>query len=60
MARCHVGADGALVDCAPDLGDPEGQGFSEAAAKLASTMKMNLWSSDGAQVEGALVYIPLR
>ena len=60
VARCNVGQDGALVACAPEGGDPEGQGFSEAAAKLAATMKMNLWSSDGAPVQGAVVRVPIR
>ncbi len=45
---------------APEAGDPDGLGFSEAAAKLASTMRMNLWSADGAPVEGGVVHIPIR
>jgi TonB family protein len=60
VARCTVGADGALTACAPERADPDGLGFSEAAAKLASGMKMNLWSADGAPVEGAVVHIPIR
>jgi hypothetical protein len=60
VARCTVGADGALTACVPESGDPDGLGFSEAAAKLASTMKMNLWSADAAPVEGGVVRIPIR
>lgn len=60
VARCTVGQDGALVDCAPEAGTPDGQGFSEAAVKLAETMKMNLWSADGVPVAGAVVRIPIR
>jgi hypothetical protein len=55
-----VAADGALTQCAPEAAEPAGLGFSEAAAKLASTMKMNLWSTDGAPVEGGVVHIPIR
>jgi hypothetical protein len=60
VARCTVGADGALTACAPESGEPDGLGFSEAAAKLAAGMKMNLWSNDGAPVEGGVVHIPVR
>jgi hypothetical protein len=60
VARCTVAADGTMTACAPETGDPDGLGFSEAAAKLASTMKMNLWSADGAPVEGGVVHIPIR
>ena len=60
VARCTVAADGSLAACVPEPGDPEGLGFSEAAAKLASGMKMNLWSADAAPVEGGVVHIPVR
>jgi hypothetical protein len=48
VARCTVTADGSLSACAPEAGDPDGLGFSEAAVKLAASLKMNLWSADGA------------
>ena len=60
VARCAVAADGGMVDCAPEPGAPDGQGFSEAAVKLAATMKMNLWSADGAPVQGGVVHLPIR
>lgn len=60
VARCVVGRDGVLGTCTPEAGDPDGLGFSEVAARLASTMKMNLWSNDGAPVEGGVVHIPIR
>jgi hypothetical protein len=61
VARCVVGADGALTGCVAEEGaEPGGFGFSAAAAKLASTMKMNLWSADGAPVEGGVVRVPIR
>ena len=60
VARCVVGADGALTACQPETGDPEGLGFSEAAAKLASAMKMNLWSADAEPVEGGVIHVPIR
>jgi TonB family protein len=60
VARCVVGADGGLTQCAPEAAEPSGFGFSEAAAKLASTMKMNLWSADGGPVEGGVVHVPVR
>jgi len=60
VARCTVAADGSMAACAPEAGEPDGLGFSEAAAKLASGMRMNLWSADGAPVEGGVVHIPIR
>jgi TonB family protein len=60
IARCTVGPDGVTADCTPEAGEPDGLGFSEAAAKLATGLKMNLWSADGAPVAGAVVHIPIR
>jgi TonB family protein len=60
VARCTVGPDGAMTACVPEPGDPDGLGFSEAAAKIAAGLKMNLWSADGAPVEGGVIHIPVR
>jgi TonB family protein len=60
IARCTVAADGTIASCVPEPGEPDGLGFSEAAAKLATAMRMNLWSADGAPVEGGVVHIPIR
>jgi TonB family protein len=59
-ARCIVAADGSLTQCAPEAADPGGLGFSEAAVKLATSMRMNLWSADDAPVVGGVVRIPFR
>ena len=60
VTRCTVAADGALTACVPEPGEPDGLGFSEAAAKLASRMRINLWSADAAPVQGGVVHIPVR
>ena len=60
IARCTVGLDGVLTGCAPESAEPAGLGFAEAAAKLASGMKMNLWTNDAAPVEGGVVHVPVR
>jgi TonB family protein len=60
IARCAVGADGVLASCAPESAEPAGLGFAEAAARLATGMKMNLWTFDAAPVEGGVVHVPIR
>jgi len=60
QARCEVAADGSLKNCAPESAEPDGLGFSETAVKLASTMRMNLWSADAAPVEGGVVHVAVR
>jgi hypothetical protein len=60
VVLCRVTVGGSLTNCQPQAAEPEGLGFSEAAALLASTMKMNPWSSDGAPVDGASVQIAIR
>ncbi len=60
VARCTVAADGSMSGCAPDGADPEGLGFSEAVVRLASTMRMNLWSADARPVEGGTVRVAVR
>jgi hypothetical protein len=60
VARCAVAADGSVTGCSPEAAEPAGLGFSEAAVKLASTMRMNLWSADGAPVEGGVVHLAFR
>ena len=60
VAKCVVAVDGTLADCVPQPADPDGLGFSEAAVRLASTMRMNPWTADGAPAEGAVVQIGVR
>jgi hypothetical protein len=59
-AKCEVAADGALKNCAPEGAEPDGMGFSEAAVKLASTLRMNLWSADAAPVQGGVIHVAFR
>jgi hypothetical protein len=60
VAKCAVAADGSMASCAPEGADPDGLGFSEAAVKLAATMRMNLWSSDAEPVAGGVVHVAIR
>jgi TonB family protein len=60
IVNCEVAQDGGLHDCNLEAGDPDGLGFSEAALKVASGMRMNLWTAGGGPVVGARVTIPIR
>jgi protein TonB len=60
VAECKVQPDGALASCRPVSAEPEGAGFSEAAARAASGMRMNPWTRDGGPVDGAVVLVPIR
>ena len=60
VAQCTVHPDGSLTDCSPEPGDPDGLGFSEAAVRLASVMKMNPWTADAAPVDGATVEVRIQ
>jgi TonB family protein len=60
VVSCVVGVDGALTGCTPQEAEPSGLGFSEAAVRLASTMRMNPWTADGAPVDGAVVRVGFR
>jgi hypothetical protein len=57
---CGVGPDGALTDCQPGAAEPEGLGFSEAAMRVATVMRMNPWTDAGGPVDGARMVLPIR
>jgi TonB family protein len=60
-ADCTVGGGGSLTAChAFGAGDPPGLGFSEAAAKAATSLRMSPWTEAGGPVDGALVRVPIR
>jgi TonB family protein len=60
IARCTVAADGSMADCEGESGPDDRMDFSDVAARLTSTMKMNLWSADGVPVQGGYVRIPVH
>ncbi|HEY2749828.1 energy transducer TonB [Phenylobacterium sp.] len=60
VARCQIASDGSLRACRPTGEEPSGLGFSEAAAKLAGTLRANLWSLDGAPVSDGEVEVAIR
>lgn len=59
VAECTVAFDGKLVDCQPAPATPEGLGFSDAAVKVASVMRMNPWSDGGGPVDGVRLRLPV-
>ena len=60
VARCQVARGGTIAACEPEAAQPAGLGFSEAAAKLATSLRMNLWSADGTPVEGGVVRVGVQ
>jgi hypothetical protein len=60
VVKCQVAADGSLSDCGIELTSPDGIDFDEAAVKLASRLKMNLWSAEAGPVAGGIVHLPVR
>ncbi|HZZ31171.1 MAG TPA: M56 family metallopeptidase [Phenylobacterium sp.] len=60
VARCTVATDGTLSACVADPETADGLGFSEAAARLASSLRMSLWSEDAAPVAGGVVHVPIQ
>jgi TonB family protein len=60
VVECVVGAEGAVTQCAPQPAAPDGLGFSEAVAQLASTLKVALWSDDAGPVYGGKLRLELR
>ncbi len=60
VAECLVRPDGGMRACTALPGDPDGLGFSEAAARLASLLKINLWSADAGPVAGGKLRIAIR
>jgi TonB family protein len=59
VAKCIVAEDGSLTDCGPDAASDAPE-FADVAVKLASTMRMNPWTSDGAPVDGAVIRLGVR
>lgn len=60
VAVCQVGPEGVMAACAADPAASDSPAFGEAAARLASAMKMSLWSADAAPVIGGEVRIGVR
>lgn len=60
LVQCHVGAGGALTGCAVELTSPEGMEFDDAAVRLASRLRMNVWSAEAGPVVGGVVHLPVR
>jgi TonB family protein len=60
LVECVVGEGGALTQCAPGPGAPDGLGFSEAVAEIASTLRVALWSDDAGPVLGGHIRLEMR
>ena len=57
--QCRVQADGTLADCRLLSEEPKGQGFGDAALRMAKLYHMKLVSADGRSTIGAIVTVPI-
>lgn len=60
VISCGVNAEGLLIDCSVYEETPPGEGFGEAALKMAPLFKMSPQTPNGQSVAGGSVRIPLR
>jgi len=58
--KCTVAPGGGLDACAVDSEDPQDLGFGAATLGLSGAFRLQLWSTDGLPVVGAVVRIPVR
>src|SRR5262249_18076189 len=59
VLSCRVDDEGGLVDCATDEESPAGEGFADAALKMAPIFRMKPLTIDGRPVAGGSVQIPI-
>jgi hypothetical protein len=57
---CLVEHDGSLSNCSVESEEPPSLGFGHAALAVASLMRMNAWTKQGAPVDGAHIHLPIR
>ena len=60
VAQCRVGSSGDLRDCTAQASLSDGPEFADTVAKLAPSLKLSLWSADGAPVIGGRVQVAVR
>ena len=58
--ECQVVADGSLTGCKVIEESPPGEGFGDAALKLAALFRMRPMTRNGVPVDGGTIRVPIR
>jgi len=60
VLSCKIKSDGRLEACAVDSEEPKGHGFGDSTVRIASSVKVSIWTNEGLPTIGSIVRVPIR
>lgn len=60
VLSCKVKPDGQLEVCRVDSEEPKGYGFGDSTLRIATSVKLSIWTSEGLPSIGSTVTVPIR